>query len=157
MLFLTHLLFSLFVGILLFAPFPAHNPSPLAPSLILISVCTFFGVFPDIDGVRGKIKKWIPFSMAASFFLGHRGIFHSLVIPGSLWLLSAFLGKSEIGAAIMIGYSSHLFLDALTPKGIAPFYPFSKKRISGPIKTGSFMEYLMLFLFIVIAALLWLK
>src|SRR3989338_747422 len=144
MLFLTHLLFSLIAGTLLSVSFPS------IPSFVFISVCAFFGVFPDIDSLRSKIGTWVPFSKTASFILGHRGIFHSLIIPASLWLMSGFLGKTEVAIAIVAGYSSHLFLDALTPKGIAPLYPFSKYRLSGPVKTASWAEYGLLFLFIII-------
>lgn len=140
MLFLTHILFSLIAGILLSDSFPN------VPSFAFISLCAFFGVFPDIDSLRSKIGNWVPFSKIAYFILGHRGIFHSLIIPASLWLISGFLGKTEIGIAAVTGYSSHLFLDALTPKGIAPLHPFSRYRLSGPVKTGSWGEYGLLFL-----------
>lgn len=35
-----------------------------------------------------------------------------------------------------LGYSMHLFLDAFTPDGIVPFWPFIKKESKGSIGTG---------------------
>lgn len=37
----------------------------------------------------------------------------------------------------LLGGLSHLALDALTPAGVAPLWPFSSKRIRGPIRYDS--------------------
>ncbi len=34
----------------------------------------------------------------------------------------------------LLGGLSHLVLDALTPAGVAPFWPFSSRRLRGPIR-----------------------
>jgi len=58
----------------------------------------------------------------------------------------------DVSIAILIGYFSHLFLDAITKAGIRPLYPIYNKRINGPFKTNSFTEKI-IFVFIVLSSL----
>ena len=134
MMFRTHLIFSFLISILIINSFNIQNKT------IFIIIMLIASALPDIDCYKSKAGKKIkPLSFLINIFLGHRGIFHSpfLLILISLLIM---LVSHEIAAAFFIGYISHLVLDSLTPKGIMFFYPFSKKKIKGFIRTGSLWE-----------------
>ena len=40
----------------------------------------------------------------------------------------------------LVGFASHLFIDALTPAGIMPLQPLLSFRVRGFVKTGSLLE-----------------
>lgn len=135
MLFRTHIAFSLMVFVLI-EKFAVPN------RIIFLSVLLFFTALPDIDYYDSKIgRKVRPFSYIFNFIFKHRGIFHSLPVPFFIFLI-IYLFSTELAFAALIGYLSHLFLDCFNPKGIMPFYPFSRKKIKGFIRTGSFLENL---------------
>ncbi|KLU65354.1 inner membrane protein [Desulfosporosinus acididurans] len=97
-------------------------------------------------------------------FIKHRGITHSLIGIIAAWyafntLQGLTIYKHYIGIPIvepfMVGYIVHIAADFFSG-GIAPLYPFVKKRIKFPvsIKTGGILDkllirYLALFLAIV--------
>jgi membrane-bound metal-dependent hydrolase YbcI (DUF457 family) len=91
----------------------------------------------------GLVFNW-PLSRVFSFISGkdvsgHRGFAHT-VIAGAL--LSALVGALLFIANLnhwyaiwlFAGYMLHLFEDAMTPSGVAPLFP-SSKRFYGKIKT----------------------
>ena len=132
--FRTHIIFSLLIGILIIDSFDIQN------KIVFVVILLIASALPDIDSYKSKIGKKIkPLSFLINIFLGHRGIFHS---PFLLILISIIISiiNIEIAAAFFIGYLSHLILDSLTLKGIMLFYPFSKKRTRGLIRTGSLWE-----------------
>ena len=132
--FRTHLIFSLLIGILIIDSFDIQN------KIVFVAILLIASALPDIDCYKSKAGKKIkPLSFLINIFLGHRGIFHSPFLP-ILISLFIMLINYEIAAAFFIGYLSHLILDSLTLKGIMIFYPFSKKRTRGLIRTGSLWE-----------------
>lgn len=74
--------------------------------LLGLILAAWISVFPDlVDRITGK----------------HRGIGHSL-----LWLIpfsSLLIFNVDIGAAILVGFLSHLFLDTFTVHGCPALYP----------------------------------
>ena len=103
-------------------------------------IVLFFSVFPDIDERRSKIgKKTKLVSGIINFIFGHRGLVHTIYIPLILFFIFYNMNK-EMGIAVLAGYFSHLFLDALTKIGITPLYPIINKRIDGFVKTNSLLE-----------------
>lgn len=107
-------------------------------------------ILPDIDSGNSKISSKIPvISGIISIFSRHRGIFHSLLfailLPGIVW----YFVSHTYGAALLIGYMSHLVIDGFTKEGINFLHPFAKLHLSGFIETGSAAETMLL---IVIAA-----
>jgi membrane-bound metal-dependent hydrolase YbcI (DUF457 family) len=70
--------------------------------------------------------------------------------------LILFLGfnyiNNEFGIAVLVGYFSHLFMDALTKHGISPLAPLVNRKINGPFKTNSLLGRV-LFLVIVLLIL----
>ncbi len=139
----THFAFGLLIALLSLDFFNIQN------KLLFVLITMFFSIFPDIDDTKSKIgKKNKLISRIVNFFFGHRGFFHSIYIPLILFFVFYNL-NNEIGVAILVGYFSHLFMDALTRKGIRPFYPLIKKNINGFFKTNSILEKI-LFLIVVL-------
>jgi inner membrane protein len=144
MLFRTHLAFAFLMSLYIIDFFPVKN------KLLFIIIILFFAALPDIDESSSKIhKKFRPLSYLASL-TGHRNIFHTLYTPLLFSLTLMLFNFKEQAIAILIGYLSHLLLDAITPQGISIFYPLNRKRIKGPISSGSFMETIIFFIFILL-------
>jgi len=132
MLFRTHFAFSFLIGLLFIN---ILNP---ANQILFIILVLFGSAFPDIDQPNSKIGRKIKI---IGWFFRHRGIFHSifmaLIISYTIYFFTGYF------SAFLIGYLSHLVIDAMTISGIAFLYPFSKKRVRGFIKTGAISENLM--------------
>ena len=144
MMFRTHIIFSFLIGFLIINSFDIQN------KIVFIVILIISSALPDIDSYKSKIGKKIkPLSFLINIFLGHRGIFHSLflLIPISVFIA---IINPEIAAAFFIGYLSHLVLDSLTSEGVMFFYPFSKKRTKGFIRTGSLFENMLFILLLVL-------
>ena len=80
----------------------------------------------------------------------HRGFTHYLYIPVIFIVLSFFIDFQHILFWFGVGYLTHWFADALTPSGV-PISQFDNHRIhffGGKIKTGSFMEHILAFGFL---------
>ncbi len=107
-------------------------------------------VLVDIDTSNSKIgRKLKPFSWFFEFFFSHRGFLHSLTAAFLLLLFSVYLVSLNLLAfAPVLGYLGHISLDAFTLSGVPLLKPFSNKRLSGPVATGSISEYI-IFLLIV--------
>ncbi|MEM2954530.1 MAG: metal-dependent hydrolase [Candidatus Nanoarchaeia archaeon] len=120
----THLLFSFFFGSLFFKFISANT----LINKIIFTIVLLIGTFlPDLD-IKLKLK--------------HRGYTHT-IWPVILALIfgGVFSKVQFIALTFALGYGSHLFVDMLTPFGIAPFLPIYKRKISGPIETGSILEF----------------
>jgi inner membrane protein len=149
-------------------------PHSLLPDRIaVLAVGAAFGaLLPDLDASQSKIKHlgalgvqpFAPVSEAAHRLFGHRGFLHSLA---GLLLLAAlalpvalFVGFPPY-LALLLGYGSHLVLDACTKSGI-PLWPASKGRFHLlPLRlrlvTGSHAEEIVFVLLASVALLLLLQ
>ncbi len=126
----THIVFSLLLGLFL-QDFVSIGPF-FYPLLLL------FTLLPDIDEHTSFLGRKIGFLSRLFEYMGHRTIFHSFLFIAPLTFL--FWNFSPMLAyAFFLGTMSHLILDAITPKGIAPLYPFPYK-VKGSIKTGGMAE-----------------
>jgi inner membrane protein len=144
MLFRTHLAFSFLIGLYLIEFLDINE------QILFMVVLLFFSVFPDVDERTSKIfKKLKPFSYLAALF-GHRNIFHTIYFPVAIFLVLYIFNLKLLSIAVLVGYLLHLFLDLITKKGLALFYPLSKKRIKGFVKVGSLIENLIFLVFIVL-------
>jgi len=113
MLLLTHIVFSLFLGILI-----SNNP-------YFIILLMFASILPDFD-------MHVP-------FVRHRGIFHSIfagALVGLLFLPFSF----QLAFAFFLGYCMHLLADSLTKAGVKPFWPHPYRTKFGFITTGGISE-----------------
>jgi len=144
MMYYTHLAFGLLTALLAIDFFNIKN------KLVFVLIAVFFSIFPDIDETKSKIgKKYKWTSKIINFIFGHRGFLHAVYIP--LVLFFIFYGiNEELGIAVLAGYFSHLFMDALTKKGIKPFYPLLNKRTNGFFKTGSLLEKMFFLVMVVV-------
>lgn len=130
----THFVFGILVSLMSLNFFSISN------SLLFVLIILLFSVFPDIDLVESKIgKKNKPISKAINFIFGHRGLMHSIYIPLILFFIF-YNTNNKVGIAILLGYFSHLFMDALTKEGIRPLRPIINKRINWFFKTNSISE-----------------
>ncbi len=137
----THLAFGLLVGLIALRFF---NVNPY----LFIPLVLFGALFPDIDHPKSKLGRKIkPLSFFIKIFIGHRTLFHSLLIPLVLFIIYYILGYVYI-LAFLIGFISHLAIDALTKSGINFLYPFAKLKVRGFIETGKLLEHVFLILLI---------
>lgn len=112
-------------------------------------------IIPDIEKKGSTISNRFKFvSFFARLIFGHRGFTHSLLavfcsflLLGGICSFLPFIKPFMIG--FVIGYLSHLLLDALNPTGVPLFYPYDKKISFAGITTGGLLE---LALFIVLSA-----
>jgi inner membrane protein len=130
MMFRTHLAFG-FLSALATVKFV----SPQSP-VIFAGIIIFSSLFPDLDHKDSFLGSRVPFSFVIRAFFGHRGFMHSVFPPLILFI---FFNNIYI-LAIAIGYLSHVIIDALTARGINPFYPLYNIKLSGFIVTGSIFE-----------------
>ncbi len=103
-------------------------------------------LLPDIDSPRSYIGSKVPASVAVKLVAGHRGVFHSLLAAVAFglafFLYLHFKARAYMFLAFpfVLGYISHLLLDALTPGGVPFLWPL-KFRFSLPLLgTGSLFE-----------------
>ncbi|MBL7054760.1 metal-dependent hydrolase [Candidatus Woesearchaeota archaeon] len=145
MMFKTHLVFSLFIGLVLIKILNIEN------QILFLILLLFFSIFPDIDEKKSKISRKIRFlSFPINLIFRHRGFFHTIYIPLTLFLLLYIISEKILGIAVLTGYVSHLFLDSLTKSGVRIFKPFFKLRFYGFFKVGKFFDYFLSLLFLVI-------
>ena len=100
----------------------------------LAALAAFSALLPDLDAQRSKIRSLAlgpvkPLDSLGALFYGawgHRGPLHSLPGLAAFGLIAALplalRWGGEYGAAALIGYGSHLALDAMTRHGV-PFLP----------------------------------
>ena len=144
MMYYTHLAFGFLVSLLAINLFDINN------KLFFVLIAISFSIFPDIDERKSKIgKKYKKTSTIINFIFGHRGFFHSIFIPLALYFVFYYI-NNEIGVAVLVGYFSHLFMDAITKHGIRPLYPIINKKINGPVKTNSITEKILFLIVIVL-------
>ncbi len=138
----THLIAGLLLAVLFI---------PYAPNQLLgVFIILLGALIPDIDERSSILGRKIPF---ISFFTRHRTFFHSLFFAIlCMIVLNVFLPRMYVWL-FLAGYMSHLFLDAMTPMGVRPFWP-SQVRIRGFIRTGGILEKMLFILFT--ALFLWL-
>lgn len=141
----THLAFGLLFG-LVSMPFLNSGNAYLFIALVLLGA-----LLPDIDQHDSFVgKRASPVSNIVQAVFGHRGIVHSIWGMAAICGLFWYFFSRSYGAALALGFFSHLIADGLTKKGINFLHPFGNARISGFIETGSSGERI---LFIVILAL----
>jgi len=148
MMFLSHVLFGFLSGFFVCEFLGCSN------QWLFIGLATVASSFPDIDHLNSKISRHFkPFAIVTTFFFSHRGFIHSLLPAFALYVILIKV-DSLIATAVLVGYVSHLLLDATTTRGIRPFYPL-KIKVAGFIKTNSFVEKIVsLLLFITIVIIL---
>lgn len=126
------MVFGLLVGLLFLSWFENK--------ILFMALVMFGSLLPDIDNKNARIHRYIPFTRWIQLVFEHRGVFHSLLIPSLSFLILSLFGYVEIGMAIVLGYSSHLVMDSLTPHGVFYFYPLHRFHVKGFVKVGGVVE-----------------
>lgn len=100
-------------------------------SPLLIGVCVFASLLPDIDHPSTIIGRVIPFlSRWINERYGHRTITHSLlfvlVSTVVVSFINSFLLIDGLVLVFFLGIFSHVLFDMMTVSGVLFLYPFSK-------------------------------
>ena len=147
MLFYTHISFAVLVGIVL------SDYIDISNKFIFFTLILLFSPLADIDQANSKVGKNMGIiSKLINFFFGHRNLFHSFTFVAIVYVIFHLFAGKILSLPFLIAYSSHLFLDALTPQGIKPFYPLKYKWRAG-IKTSGFLEKFILIAIVVLIVL----
>lgn len=133
--FRTHIVFSLFLGLLIIKFINIKN------QILFLFIILFSSILPDIDEKTSTISKKIKWlARPINFLFKHRGFFHSLYIPILISIIFIIFKQYLLALAILIGYLSHLILDSLTKSGIKPLNPIIKLKFKGKTKTGGLFD-----------------
>ncbi|HLC58244.1 MAG TPA: metal-dependent hydrolase [Candidatus Nanoarchaeia archaeon] len=152
MMYKTHLALGFLIGILTSEFLGGSHP------IIYIILVTFFSSLPDIDHPKSKIGRKFPFiSWPINLIFSHRGFFHSVFPPIILLIVFKYFNLDIIAYPIAVGYIAHLLGDTITKEGITFFHPVSKFRLRGPMRTGRFLEHIIMGLILVVDVILILK
>ena len=99
---------------------------------------------------------WVTVTQTEDPYGCQRNYFHSVWLFG----LVAIVGVAPGGVtslAFVLGYGSHLVLDALDSAEWWPFYPFRTVTVRGPIGYLSRGELIVTVFLVAVVALLWLR
>ncbi|RME52447.1 metal-dependent hydrolase [Candidatus Woesearchaeota archaeon] len=141
----THLAIALFFGLLV------EHMTGIRIG-ILGTIALFLGaLLPDLDehksalGRKAKIIAWL---------FPHRGVFHSVLFAVFFTILLYGIAPRQ-GAALffLLGYLSHIFSEAITPRGVRPFFP-STLRLKGPVRVGKTTEHVLFWTLVLVDAYL---
>lgn len=118
-----------------------------------------FAVVLPVFGYTIRYLIYYPLSLVFMLLLRksyrhrHRGLLHSfsgvgltaLVLSGYLALVLTWLGAPLTllpiyGCGFFAGCVLHLMEDTCTPAGVAWFYPFSRRRMAGRVRTQGLLE-----------------
>jgi inner membrane protein len=145
MLFHTHIILGIVVFLFFESFFSGGN------AVVFFFLVLLGSILPDIDEKHSKINRWTGIiGIIIAFFFKHRGLFHSVVLHGSLFVLLWKFFDFYYGAALFLGYFAHLLGDGITRMGVPIFYPFSNWKIRGPVRVGGWMEGVIFFLLFVL-------
>jgi len=147
------------------------------PPLYAYPVAVVAALLPDVDNPRSRLGNGLsrmrnptlnlltrPLSWAlkvASFVLfrtvGHRTLTHSLLGVALFCLLISPLVplSSDLVVALIVGYASHLFADALNTRGVPLLWPAgpSLRLLPGGIRSGGAAEFVVAVVVVVAAGL----
>ena len=150
MMFKTHLSLGVLAGLFFMRQFSLEDP------WIFLAIVGFSSILPDIDTKNSWIgRKVKPLSWILGLIFGHRKIFHSILFALLIFVILYFLTVSYVAAAFLIGYVVHILVDGLTLKGVKPFFPLSRFKIKGFLRSGDLTDNLLFFL--IIAGIIWLS
>lgn len=144
----THLVVGVLCGLLLERALAPANVNAYY-AFVMIGA-----LLPDIDHQGSTINRILPLTRYAAKVMHHRGIFHTIFLPVVISLIGTLTGYVMYSLYVVIGYMSHLLSDSLTEQGVNWLHPFSEERIHGPIHTGTWMEYCVFILSLVLCGIM---
>lgn len=100
-------------------------------------------LLPDIDTHESTVGRLVsPVSWAIEKTVGHRNLFHSIWAAMAVYLSCQFL-PYDVSLGVLIGYLSHILLDAFNPAGVRIFWPVPFNLSIPLVQAGSLLEYLL--------------
>lgn len=132
------------ISLLLYAPLASVRSASGSTTVLGLGVAgvVFWSLAPDVD-------QMLP--------IPHRGPTHSFVAAGFAGILTSLLAivmvETGTGAAVfgfgigVLGVTSHLLGDVITPMGIRPWWPFSDRKyslslvLSADVRTNLVLAY----------------
>ena len=89
---------------------------------LAVSALAAYG--PDLDSARSTISGAVPGAGIAGRFIAHRTVTHSLLMTAVIWLLlTQIVVPWYVLAGVVIGWSSHWFIDMFNREGVQLFWP----------------------------------
>ncbi|MEM2932936.1 MAG: metal-dependent hydrolase [Candidatus Pacearchaeota archaeon] len=154
MMYKTHIVFALFVYLLLTLFLPLNKEFYL---LLLIAIST---LLPDIDSGKSYINNKLKVTKVAAMTSTHRGFWHSIFGLIVIWLISIifflFINVSaKLSFYTAFGYLMHLLADSMTVSGIKPLWKFSELEFRWKIKTSGALEYVLFFVLLLVTVYLY--
>lgn len=144
----THIMFGVFLAVLALFLFKIDQP------LWFFGAVLFGSIFVDIDESHSFFGRRVkPLSWFIQNTLGHRGVFHSLLMATIIAFIWYYFLGIIIALGFLLGYVGHLLMDGITQGGVRIFFPFSKYQIRGFFRTGGFAE--MIFFVLLSGVTLW--
>ena len=141
----THLAFGMLIAALL----TLVTHFNMLHKFLFFAMIVIGSVLPDIDTPKSYVGKRVKLNPAVLF--GHRTLFHSFTIVVVLFIAFLFAKQARLLlGGLLIGYVSHLLLDALTLQGIVLFWPF-KAKVRGSIATSSMIDHVLFYIFLITA------
>lgn len=157
----NHLKTGVMAGVVLMSNiYSKNNIQP--DELVMYSAGIVIGsALPDIDHPRSYMaKKLSAFGWIVSRIFSHRGFTHSILFVLILTLIRELSGIAFNGNAIslfdytmlgmIVGVSTHIFMDLFVGNGVKLFYPINKKISVTKLKAGSKLEDIFLKLILIV-------
>lgn len=123
-----------------------HLPDNLGLLTFTLPLIAVVGsLFPDIDLGTSKMGRAAGIlSKAINFLVGHRTLFHGLILYGTFYYYIATqqANLQPYVLAFLLGVISHLFLDMFNSQGVPLLYPVPYRFHLANIKVGSVFEKL---------------
>ena len=118
---------------------------PAVAALVTAAIAAYG---PDIDSPQSTLSRAVPGGLIVGHVLHHRTVMHSLLVTVLLWMLiTLFAAPWYVLAGVLIGWSSHWFIDLFNREGVQLFWPLPLwiKLIPGDlgVATGSGVELLL--------------
>jgi len=101
-------------------------------------------LLPDIDTPTSKISSKVPGAFLVKLIFGHRGLWHSLLATGIIFMVINNSLLAGVAGLIIAGYLSHLLMDLFTPAGIPLLWPIQTRFSIPLVTTGGVAEYIVL-------------
>lgn len=140
MLWKTHMTGGIVFGALLA---PQLTTGDITAQTVFIACAGVGGLLPDIDSIHSKLGRvFMPVSATIQLIFGHRGIFHTLLLPALLFgIMTIFLPIYGVYyIPLLVGYISHILLDMLTPEGVPLLWPVPTRFSIPLVQTGGIIE-----------------
>ena len=128
MLFKTHVVFGLFLYLILFSYVES-------PWFFLLGVMVG-SILVDIDSKNSKVGNYF-LLRPLQFFMKHRGRIHSLFF-GFIVMVVVAIFHAWLAFGFMVGFLGHLLLDSLTKQKIMLFWPLFKTKFGFSLVTVSY-------------------